>query len=283
MKVRCAAPLALLRTRSSAHRPGLTYRRPIRLSAPSLPALLTRRPHTLLLPRQVLHRVEERRRGEEFEREVALLKDLRDRNIVQVGAARQGRAAGRELRQGRARYGGGHCGSTAQVCRDAGHALATCARPTPAALPGLALPTRVPALTWHCSRPAAAVHRSVLGWPGPHAGHRVYGVWGPVAGPAPQECRGAAHLCLAQAVGAAGCRRCFVRLAPGSAAAPARRRQESRVHCLLPTFLPCWPPLLPRPLMRAACPALPAVAAVCCTMSPKACATCIIAASCIWI
>ncbi len=100
VKVRCAAPLALLRTRSSAHRPGLTYRRPIRLSAPSLPALLTRRPHTLLLPAQVLHRVEERRRGEEFEREVALLKDLRDRNIVQVGAARQGRAAGRELRQG---------------------------------------------------------------------------------------------------------------------------------------------------------------------------------------
>jgi hypothetical protein len=33
---------------------------------------------------KVLHRLEERRRGEEFEREVSLLKDLRDRNIVQV-------------------------------------------------------------------------------------------------------------------------------------------------------------------------------------------------------
>jgi hypothetical protein len=40
---------------------------------------------------KVLHRVEERRRGEEFEREVALLKDLRDRNIVQfIGACLDG-------------------------------------------------------------------------------------------------------------------------------------------------------------------------------------------------
>ena len=35
---------------------------------------------------QVLHRLEERRRGEEFEREVALLKHIRNRNIVQVRA-----------------------------------------------------------------------------------------------------------------------------------------------------------------------------------------------------
>ncbi|KAL4436406.1 hypothetical protein ABPG77_009968 [Micractinium sp. CCAP 211/92] len=42
---------------------------------------------------KVLHRVEERRRGEEFEREVALLKDLRDRNIVQfIGACLDGPA-----------------------------------------------------------------------------------------------------------------------------------------------------------------------------------------------
>lgn len=39
-----------------------------------------------LRPLQVLHRVESRRRGEEFEREVGLLKQLHDRNIVQVGA-----------------------------------------------------------------------------------------------------------------------------------------------------------------------------------------------------
>ncbi|KAI7845368.1 hypothetical protein COHA_001075 [Chlorella ohadii] len=40
---------------------------------------------------KVLHRVEERRRGEEFEREVALLKTLRDRNIVQfIGACLEG-------------------------------------------------------------------------------------------------------------------------------------------------------------------------------------------------
>ncbi|KAI3430778.1 hypothetical protein D9Q98_009190 [Chlorella vulgaris] len=40
---------------------------------------------------KVLHRLEERRRGEEFEREVSLLKDLRDRNIVQfIGACLDG-------------------------------------------------------------------------------------------------------------------------------------------------------------------------------------------------
>jgi hypothetical protein len=160
-----------IRMGQDLHQPGL----------PCAPLLARSRPHHLCscpVPAlfcaslQVLHRLEERRRGEEFEREVALLKHMRNRNIVQVSAWGCGGMAWRGWLVGW--FAGAQ--RPAYTHRQAAEALPALAAAEAVAGRLGSHAARLPASLMPAPPPLCppslcpAVHRCVPGWAHPHAG-----------------------------------------------------------------------------------------------------------------